>query len=146
MALADSTNPMQGVSGPGKFAKRTDLQYQPDAYGEGVAMTAQMQGAPLAKAPATPAATGTQVKQAAASAPITELYAPTTRPNEPVTHGVGIGPGAGPEALAMNNSIDTEADKARMLSYLPALEAAANQPNSSQAFRNYVRVLRANLL
>ena len=53
MALEDATNPMQGVSGPGKFAKRTDLQYQPDQYGAGIDMTQQMQGAPLAKAMAT---------------------------------------------------------------------------------------------
>ena len=61
MALEDATNPMQGVSGPGSFAKRTDLQYQPDQYGAGVEMTAQMQGAPLEKATPTPAATNTQV-------------------------------------------------------------------------------------
>jgi hypothetical protein len=41
MALEDATNPMQGVSGPGKFAKRTDLQYKPDAYGEGVQYDAE---------------------------------------------------------------------------------------------------------
>jgi hypothetical protein len=33
-----------------------------------------------------------------------------------------------------------------MLSYLPALEALAQSPASSQSFRNYVRLLRANLL
>jgi hypothetical protein len=76
----------------------------------------------------------------------TGLYEPTQRPNEPVTHGTAIGPGAGPEVLMMNQSQDTPEDKTRLLSYLPALEDAASQPDSSQAFRNYVRVLRANLL
>ena len=62
MALEDAVNPMQGVSGPGPFAKRTDLQYQPDQYGQGVEMTQQMQGAPLARAAATPSATNTNVQ------------------------------------------------------------------------------------
>ena len=54
MALEDAKNPMQGVSGPGKYAKRTDLQYQSQAYGEGVAYDAAKSGAPLASAPKSP--------------------------------------------------------------------------------------------
>lgn len=101
MALTDSTNPMQGVSGPGKFAKRTDLQYQPDAYGDGVEMAAIKAGAPLAKATPTPAATGTEVRQAAEQAPqVVSLFAPSQRPNEPITAGIDMGPGPGSAALA----------------------------------------------
>jgi len=105
MALADSTNPMQGVSGPGKFAKRTDLQYKPDSYGDGVAMDALKSGAPLASTPDVRGATNTSVRQAAASAgqAPTSLYAPTERPQEPVTHGVDVGAGAGSEALTMKS-------------------------------------------
>jgi hypothetical protein len=136
---------MQGVSGPGPYAKRTDLQYKPDAYGEGVAYDAAKSGAPLATAPKNPKLS--QAPQVPVSqASTTGLYEPTQRPNEPVTHGTAIGPGAGPEILMMNQSQDTPEDKTRLLSYLPALEDAASQPDSSQAFRNYVRVLRANLL
>ena len=112
MALEDATNPMQGVSGPGKFAKRTDLQYQPEQYGDGVAMTAQMQGAPLAQATPTPAATNTQVRQAAASAAAPAqgvgLYDKTRRPEEPITHGVDVGPGAGSNALMMQSQFAQE--------------------------------------
>jgi hypothetical protein len=57
-----------------------------------------------------------------------------------------MGAGPGPEALGINNIQDTEEERNRLISYLPALEAAAFAPNSSQAFRNYVRMLRANLL
>jgi hypothetical protein len=107
MALEDATNPMQGVSGPGKFAKRTDLQYQSTGYGDGVAMQQQMQGAPVATTPDVRGATNTQVRQAAAQAApqeaITSLFAPSNRPNEPVTTGAAIGPGAGPEALMMQS-------------------------------------------
>ena len=101
MALEDATNPMQGVSGPGKFAKRTDLQYQPSQYGEGVAMTQQMQGAPLAKSPDVRGATPTAVRQAAGQEALTPLFAPSQRPDEPVTTGIAMGAGAGPEVLGM---------------------------------------------
>jgi hypothetical protein len=58
-----------------------------------------------------------------------------------------MGAGPGPEALGMNQpSVDTDADRQRMLSYIPALETIAQSPSSSQSFRNYVRLLRANLL
>lgn len=144
MALEDATNPMQGVSGPGKFAKRTDLSYQSQGYGDAAAMQQQMQGAPLAKSPDVRGATSTSVRQAAANA-VTPLFAPTERTNEPITSGAPIGAGPGPESLMINQSVDTPEEQARLLSYLPALEAAAQAPNSSQAFRNYVRMLRANL-
>ena len=145
MALEDAKNPMQGVSGPGPYAKRTDLQYQPDAYGQGVAYDAAKAGAPLARAQKNPLLS--QAPQVPVTqTPVTGLYEPSQRPNEPVTHGVPVGPGAGPEVLMMNQSQDTPEDRTRLLSYLPALEDAAAQPDSSQAFRNYVRVLRANLL
>ena len=106
MALEDATNPLAGISGPGKFAKRTDLQYQSPAYGDGVAMQQQMAGAPLAKTPDVAGATNTDVRQAAMQAaqePITSLFAPSQRPNEPITQGVDVGPGAGSEALMMKS-------------------------------------------
>lgn len=122
MALEDKTNPMQGVSGPGKFAKRTDLQYQPDQYGAGVAMTAQMQGAPLAQSPDVRGATNTQVRQAAQQAIPTQgvgLYDKTQRPQEPITHGVDIGPGAGSEALMMQSQFAQEKLSTTLAQMLP---------------------------
>lgn len=120
MALADSTNPLAGVSGPGKFSKRTDLQFQPDQYGQGVEMQALKQGAPLAKAQPTPAATPTQVRQAA-SAGLGQgigLYDETMHPDRPITHGVDIGPGAGSEALLMKKSGEKTSDVlAKMLPF-----------------------------
>ena len=34
MALDEATNPVKGVSGPGKFAKRTDPEVQSTGYGD----------------------------------------------------------------------------------------------------------------
>ena len=98
MALEDAVNPMQGISGPGSFSKRTDLQYQSDAYGDGVAYDAAKAGAPLAKSPDVRGATPTAVRDAA-EASITPLFAPTQRPDEPITTGIDMGPGAGSDIL-----------------------------------------------
>lgn len=104
MAIEDRTNPMQGVSGPGQYAKRTDLSYQSPEYGAGVAYDAAKSGAPLATAPKSPMLSqAPQVSTGGANLSTPGLFDPTQRPNEPITNGVAIGPGAGPEAL-MNRS------------------------------------------
>lgn len=100
MALEDATNPMQGVSGPGKFAKRTDLQFQPTEYGQGVEYDAAKAGAPLAKTPDVRGATATSVQSAAQEA-LTPLFAPSQRPDEPITTGIDVGPGLGSQVLSM---------------------------------------------
>jgi hypothetical protein len=139
--------PMAGVSGPGKFSKRTDgLSFQSPEYGAGVENKAYIEGAEMAKTPDVRGARASDVR-AAAQEPITPLYAPTQRKDEPITTGIVPGDGGGPEVLGMNQpSVDTDADRQKLLSYLPALEAIAQSPSSSQSFRNYVRLLRANLL
>jgi hypothetical protein len=140
--------PIAGVSGPGKFSKRTDgLSFQSEEYGAGVENAANKAGAPMAKTPDVRGARAGDVRAAAAQGPVTPLYAPSERPTEPVTAGIAMGEGPGPEVLGINQpSADTDADRQRLLSYLPALEAIAQSPTSSQSFRNYVRLLRANLL
>jgi hypothetical protein len=131
MALEDATNPMQGVSGPGKFAKRTDLAYKPDAYGEGVAYDAAKSGAPLATAQKSPLLSeAPQVP----TAPVTGLYDPTQRPNEPVTHGVDAGAGAGSEALMMRQPDDNNF-RAAIQAAKPVLGYIADLPNTSPETR-----------
>jgi hypothetical protein len=100
--------PLAGPAGPGKFSTRTDgLSFQPDTYGQGVEMAAAKAGAPLAKTADVRGATATDVRQAATRGAGMDLYAPTQNPNEPVTTGIAMGAGAGPEALAMTG-IQTE--------------------------------------
>ena len=107
MALEDAKNPMQGVSGPGKFAKRTDLQYQPDQYGAGVEYAANKAGAPLAKAQKNPMLSEAPVVPTNQT-PLTGLYDPTQRPDEPVTHGVDVGAGGGSSVLNIPNQAQTQ--------------------------------------
>jgi hypothetical protein len=109
MALEDSTNPMQGVSGPGPYAKRTDLAYQSQSYGDGVAYDAAKSGAPLARAPKSPMLSqAPQVTAAPIQQPVTGLFEPTQRPDEPVTHGVNVGPGGGSDVLAMPDQAQSQ--------------------------------------
>lgn len=94
-------NPIRGVSGPGKFSVRTDLPASQN-YGDRKAMAEQIAGAPTARTPDVRGLPTGQVQAAAQAAPqppVTELYAPTQRPNEPITSGVAVGPGPGPEVM-----------------------------------------------
>jgi len=99
-------NPLAGPAGPGKFSTRTDkLELGSTAYGEGVETQAIQSGAPLAKTGDVRPARAGDVREAAAEAPVTELFAPSQRPDEPITAGVDIGEGPGANALAMRSQM-----------------------------------------
>jgi hypothetical protein len=112
-------NPLAGPAGPGKFSTRTDnLQMGSTAYGEGVETQAIKSGAPLSKTPDTRPARAGDVRDAATQGPITELYAPSQRPNEPITSGIDMGAGPGSSALMMQkNMIKLSDSLAAMLPY-----------------------------
>lgn len=112
-------------SGPGKFSQRTDggpgdmRQPQRDipsaGYGEGVETAAIQAGAPLS---ATGGAGGMQPQ------PI-PFSAPTQRPDEPVTTGIDMGPGAGSNVLGMQTSTVKLSDTlAKMIPFDPTGETA----------------------
>ena len=120
MALEDATNPMQGVSGPGPYAKRVDLQYQPDQYGGGIAYDANKAAAPLEKATPTPSATNTEVRQAAESAVTTQPIGlfETSQNQNPITNGLDRGDGLGSSALMMNKTaVKTSDTLAKLLPF-----------------------------
>ena len=93
-------NPIKGVSGPGKFSVRTDLPASQN-YGDRKAMQEQIAGAPTARTADVRGLPTGQVQAAAQAAQpsVTELFAPTQRPDEPITSGVAVGPGPGPEVM-----------------------------------------------
>lgn len=92
--------PLAGAAGPGKFSKRTDMDLGSIAYGEGVETAAIQAGAPLAKTADVRGVPASEVRQAAQE-PITPLFAPSQRPDEPITSGIALGAGPGPEVLGM---------------------------------------------
>ena len=113
-------NPKAGVSGPGKYAVRTDkLEMGSTAYGEGVDTQAIKSGAPLAKTADVRAARAGDVREAATQEPVTELFAPSQRPDEPITAGVDMGEGPGSNALAMRSQMTEKYSDtlAKMLPY-----------------------------
>ncbi len=112
-------NPLAGPAGPGKFSTRTDnLQMGSTAYGEGVETQAIKSGAPLSTTPDVRPARAGDVREAATQSPITGLYAPTQRPNEPITAGIDMGEGPGANALLMQkNAIKLSDSLAAMLPY-----------------------------
>jgi hypothetical protein len=115
-------NPMAGVSGPGPYAKRTDIgtpemKMGSIAYGEGVETQAIKSGAPLGKTPDAVAEPQDRLRPAPAG-PVTELFAETTRPDEPITAGIDMGAGPGSSALMMRRSTEKLSDiLVKMLPY-----------------------------
>ena len=137
-------NPKAGVSGPGKFSVRTDnLQMGSTAYGEGVETQAIKSGAPLAKTGDVRGARGGDVREAAAQAPVTGLFAETQRPGEPITTGLSMGAGSGADSLMMNQIQQNDSDI--IAKYMPALNAMASAPDTPQTFRIFVRSLQGNM-
>ena len=98
-------NPIRGVSGPGKFSVREDLPPSQN-YGDRKAMQEVIAGAPTARTPDVRGLPTGEVRAAAMSAPqesVTPLFAPSQRPGEPITTGIPMGAGAGPEVLGMQS-------------------------------------------
>lgn len=90
------------VSGPGAMSRRTDGQgakYMAGGeYGEGQEMMDLQTSAPMSKSPEPAARPRAAARQAAApeGARPTPLFAPSERPDEPITAGAPFGPGPGP--------------------------------------------------
>ena len=109
--MAEPMNPLAGVSGPGKYAVRTDnLTMGSTAYGEGVETAEIKSGAPLSTTPDQRPMPAAEVRDAAMQGPVTELYAPSSRPGEPVTSGIDMGAGVGSNALMMAKSTEKTSD------------------------------------
>jgi hypothetical protein len=112
-------NPLAGASGPGKYAVRSDkLTMGSTGYGEGVDTQAIKSGAPLASTPDVKGEAPSKFREGLTAAPVTELFAPTERPNEPVTAGIDRGAGVGSSALMMSKSSEKMSDiLVKMLPY-----------------------------
>jgi len=131
-------NPKAGVSGPGKYSVRTDnLQMGSTAYGEGVETQAIKSGATLAKTD--------DVRPTPTGQPVTSLYAPTERPNEPITTGIDPGDGAGSDSLMMNQPADYTNFNTNIQSYGPVLSHVASLENTSPETRRAIRQLMDSL-
>jgi len=93
--------PLAGASGPGKFSKRTDMSLGSTSYGEGVETAALNTAA--AKSKTRGIADNVGGRPANPLTPVTPLFAPSQRPDEPITTGVDVGEGAGASSLMMQS-------------------------------------------
>ena len=93
--------PLAGASGPGKFSKRTDMDLGSTAYGEGQETAMLNTAAPKSKTRGIADDVGG--RPANPLTPVTPLFAPTQKPTEPITAGIAMGDGPGPEALMMQS-------------------------------------------
>ena len=94
------------VSGPGRMSRRTDggpsqttVPMTGMAYGENADFNDIQSSAPMAAAPSV---SNTRARNTSPTGPVaaaTPLFAPTQRPEEPITAGVPFGPGPGPAAM-----------------------------------------------
>lgn len=94
------------VSGPGRMSRRTDGGPQQTTvpmtgmgYGENADFNEMQSGAPLAAAPTVSTTRTRNMSPTGQRAAATPLFAPTQRPDEPVTAGAPFGPGPGPAPM-----------------------------------------------
>ena len=92
--------PLAGASGPGKFSKRTDMALGSTSYGEGAETAALNTAAPKSKTRGSADDVGG--RPANPLTPVTPLFAPSQRPDEPITAGIDLGEGPGSSALMMS--------------------------------------------
>ena len=140
--MAEPMNPMAGVSGPGKYAVRTDnLTMGSTSYGEGVDTAAIKSGAPLSRTPNQRPMPANEVRAAATQAPVTGLYDPTSRPNEPVTNGADVGLGLGSDSLMMAKPADDSDFRMKIEASKSVLAYIADSPNTSPETRAAIKDL-----
>lgn len=134
------------VSGPGQFSQRTDKAVSaanntlPNAgYGENADYQDLKSSAPMANSGQIASSFSSLFGNPSQN--VIGLNADSTMPDVPVTDGAAAGPGQGPEALSSTQNQSND----YLASYLPALEFIANQPGSSDAARNLVRMVKSQL-
>ena len=107
-------NPIAGPSGPGRFSTRTDLPPSKE-YGERKQMEEIIGGAETAT---TRGIADPKIgRPRTALAEVTPLLAPSQRPDEPITAGIDLGTGPGPEAL-MSRSMYAEEPLSQVLAQM----------------------------
>lgn len=125
------------VSGPGKLSRRTDGGPTQAAkgipangqYGERKAMQELQQSAPMQGNPVPSMPTPTI---AAPRPQVTNLFAPTQRPDEPITSGAPVGPGRTPQPEPVQG-------RYRMVSkYMPVLRESLKDPDVPDSFKTFM--------
>lgn len=122
----------QGTPGKG-YANRTDLGVTPDMK-QNTAATGGMTAPP-------PPVSDRQTQQGPSRSPDDSpmLSDPTQRPDEPITAGMAMGAGAGPEVLGMD---PRAAETARLKKWLPMLKPLIDDPEMPDSVKMLYRYIR----
>lgn len=136
------------VSGPGQMSRRTDggpQQVQAEMtgmpYGENAEFNTMQSSAPMSASGSVRPSRGGKSAAGGGKPSATPLFAPTQRPDEPITAGAPFGPGDGP-SYAPNSSQQSIADAKIIGQYLPDLMRMAEQPDTPDGFKRFVRYVR----
>jgi hypothetical protein len=111
----------KAVSGPGSLSERTDMQ----PLGSGQVQEQQIPSVPVPKSPASSPRPVT---------PITNLFAPTENPDEPVTAGASMGPGRTPSPVSQYAMIEK---------YMPQLDALATKEDTPDSFKIFLGLVKS---
>lgn len=124
---------VSATGGAGSANGQPNQQYTGMPYGQNKQVNQQQAQAPMA---------GNPMDSIATSTPVNPLLSPTTRPNEPVTHGVDAGPGAGSDILP-NVNADTRKNDNQMIiaKYMPLLHEATKASDTPDSFKRFVNYL-----
>lgn len=145
MAEAKATNMKVSATG-GAGTDGQPVRYMSGGeYGEGKENLELQSSAMMNKSGSNPTAAPAGAIRAALSQnqDIVPLNALTTRPDEPVSAGAAMGDGPGAGALSSSLMLNSQNDQdiARLAAHLPVYRQIAEGPNSSAAFKNWVRWL-----
>lgn len=128
------------VSGPGALSRRTDggpVQGAKEMnsggkYGERKALQELQQGAPMQGNPVPSMPTSAPMISTPRE-PVTNLFAPTERPDEPLTAGAPVGPGRTPEPVGQYAMIEK---------YMPQLDSLAAKEDSPESFKIFLGLVK----
>lgn len=139
------------VSGPGALSQRTDGQaaryMSGGQYGEGQEMMELQTSAPMSEqsSPAPRARSGGRAAPAPQQS-ITPLFAPTERPDEPITAGAPFGPGPGAaQATPVPRGKVAQPHLEVMRRYLPVMRELAQDQDAPERFKALVRYLEGSM-
>lgn len=145
MAEAKATNmKVSGTGGAGTDGQ--PVRYMSGGeYGEGKENLELQSSAKMNKSGSNPTSAPIGAIRSALSQnqDVIPLDAFTNNPDEPVTAGAGMGDGPGAGALSSSLMLNSQNDQdiARLAAHLPVYRQIAEGPNSSAAFKNWVRWL-----
>lgn len=130
------------------LTKPTAATVPGQGYGDAAQQRVAQQAIPMGPPVAAPGASLSPSPPAPVPAPVPAsqgpISRPSERPNEPVTHGLPVGPGAGPEALdGVGAAARQSALEQGTLTHL--LTSLAAQPNATSAIRDLAARVQGTL-